>query len=96
MLGLWPALPLVIWGRDYKTGSIDNITAMLWHRDRIFQIDLWKLSGSRLKTVLAAMKVPFPELTHLDLRLQDELSVSVPPPRVCDRHAEMGDTLRAI
>jgi hypothetical protein len=78
MLGLWPALPLVIWGRDFKTGSIDNITAMLGHRDRVFQIDLWKLSGSRLKTVLAAMKVPFPELTHLDLRLQDESSVSVP------------------
>ena len=79
MLDLWPALPLVIWGRDYKTGSMDNITAVLGHRDRVRQIDLWKLSGSRLKTVLAATQAPYPELVDLDLSLQDESPVSVPP-----------------
>ena len=79
MLDLWPALPLVILGRDYKTGSMDNITAVLGHRDRVRQIDLWKLSGSRLKTVLAATQAPYPELVDLDLRLQDESPVSVPP-----------------
>jgi hypothetical protein len=78
MLRVWPALPLVIRGRDYITGNVNNITSIIGHCDRVCQIDLWKLSGSHLEAVLAAMQVPYPELTHLDLRLQDESSVLVP------------------
>ena len=79
MRRVWPALPLVICGRDCQTGSMYDITCILGHRDRVCQIDLWKLSGSHWERILAAMQVPFPELTDLDLRLQDyDSQVSVP------------------
>ena len=74
MLDIWPALPLVIWDQfEYAaTGSVDNITAILEHRDRICQIGLWKLSSSRLETVLVEMQAPFPELTFLYLEQKEE------------------------
>ncbi|KAF8484003.1 hypothetical protein DFH94DRAFT_334183 [Russula ochroleuca] len=73
LLDIWPALPLIICGR--AKGSVDNVTAILEHRDRVRQINLWKLPSSHLEKVLAAMQVPFPELTHLDLRSHDETVV---------------------
>jgi hypothetical protein len=71
-------LPLLI--RDsinVPTDDIDNIIAVLKCNDRVVKIDVYNVDGSELKYVLAAMQVPFPELTHL--RLTDKGMVSVIP-----------------
>ena len=66
MLDVWPALPLAIWCYgDYLPRSVDNIIAVLEHRDRVCQIDLASFQSSGLEIILAAMKQPFPDLTRL-------------------------------
>ena len=54
--------------RIYTTGTLDNIIAGLEHTDRVCQIMCIDLLGSDLETVLVAMQMPFPNLTHLDSR----------------------------
>jgi hypothetical protein len=61
-LDLWPSLPLLI--RDIDPTIDDEILAVLERSDRVVQIEL---DGPNLETVLAAMQVPFPELTYLRL-----------------------------
>lgn len=52
-------------------GDVDNIiAAALEHNDRIRHIGLFHIPGSRMESVLAAMKQPFPELTTLRVKLQ--------------------------
>ena len=73
LLGVWPALPLTIWGHDdYPMEGVDNITAVLEHSDRVCLIKLVGVSSSHLESITAAMQVPFPELTVLVLDLNDE------------------------
>jgi hypothetical protein len=68
LLDVWPALPLLIFGRgDYTTGSVDNILAVLERSDRICEIHLEGISSLHLEVISAAMQVPFPELTYLGL-----------------------------
>ena len=80
-LDVWPALPLLI--QEYGgfltevTERVDNIVAVLHHSDRVFKIILFDISGPPGK-VLAAMQVPFPELTYLLLRSSDGM-VSILP-----------------
>jgi hypothetical protein len=72
---IWPALPLVICDFGCKTGSVGNIIALLERSDlvrRITQINLCHVSSSQLDDISEAMQVPFPELTHLELRNYDE------------------------
>jgi hypothetical protein len=72
-LDVWPSLPLLIrasgfhldWHRHTK--DMDNIIAVLERSDRVVKIDLFNLDGSESENVLAAMKVPIPELTVLAL-----------------------------
>ena len=45
----------------------DNIIAALGQSNRVCQVDLWDLASWQLEEVLAAMQVPFPELTDLSL-----------------------------
>jgi F-box-like len=69
----WPALPLFLCEDRYyafETG-MDNIIAVLERSDRVDQIILILLS-SFLEQALAAMLVPFPGLTDLKLKFQDE------------------------
>jgi hypothetical protein len=66
MLGVWPALPLLIRDHAPLTEGLDNILTVLEHRDRVRQIDL-HVPSSYLEKVSAAMEVPFPELTTLGL-----------------------------
>ena len=66
-LDIWLALPLIIQGSMDVTSSTDNIIAALGHSNRVCKVTLWYLAGWQLEEVLAAMHVPFPELT--DLRL---------------------------
>jgi hypothetical protein len=72
-LDVWPSLPLIIWDTHYPEGRDD--IAVLERSDRVVQIILF---GSNLENVLAAMQVPFPELTHLNL-LSNDGKVSVLP-----------------
>jgi hypothetical protein len=67
-LDIWPALPLVIGGERMKISSdIDNIIAALEQSNRVCRVCLVHLVPWQLVEVLAAMQVPFPELTFLQL-----------------------------
>ena len=78
-LDVWPALPLFIrcYG-NYTTHSVENIVAVLEHSDRVYQIDLMYIPSPFLEDVLAAMKEPFPVLTHLELSSSDESETIFP------------------
>ena len=67
MLDIWPALPLIINGNDYYSGSVDNVVAALKCSDRVCHIDLDISKALEWEIHIAAMQRPFPELTHLDL-----------------------------
>src|SRR6266849_4629755 len=62
-LDIWPALPLMVKGNMASTSGTDNIIAALGQSNRVHQVLLWNLVGWQLEQVLAAMQVPFPELT---------------------------------
>ena len=78
-LDVWPALPLFIrcYG-NYTTHSVENIVAVLEHSGRVYQIDLMYIPSPFLEDVLAAMEVPFPKLTHLELSSSDESEIIFP------------------
>ena len=78
MLNVWPPFPIVVWVRDYVTLGVDNTLAALKHNDRICQLGLFYFPSSQLEKVLAAMQRPFPVLTHLALKFNDE-TVPVDP-----------------
>ena len=75
-LDVWPPLPLFIRsnGSLFTTGGADNIVAVLERSDRVCQIKFIGTETSDLEICLAAMQVPFPELTHLHLWLLVETS----------------------
>ena len=58
---------------------MDNIAAMLKRSNHVHQIDLYGISHLHLETVLAAMQVPFPELTNLNLILWSNTSDETVP-----------------
>ena len=66
-LDIWPALPIVVWDHGHEKWGVDNIIAVLEHKDRICGIDLRTIQGSQFETVLAALQQPFPALTSLML-----------------------------
>ncbi len=76
-LDVWPALPLIIEGNMTLSSGADDIIVALKHSNRVCQVDLWA-TGQQLEKVLAAMQVPFPELTVLRLRSHDELPPVIP------------------
>jgi hypothetical protein len=65
-LDVWPALPLIIKSNMNSSSCVDNIIAALWHGNRVSEVDLLE-AGRQMEKVLAAMQVPFPELTVLRL-----------------------------
>ena len=65
-LDVWPALPLIVEG-NMTSSSTDNTIAALGQSNRVCEVFLRGLADWQLEKVLAAMQVPFPELT--DLRL---------------------------
>jgi hypothetical protein len=77
-LDVWPPLPLLIYGSNHPTPSVDNIIAALERSDRIREITLEYVTSSQLEEVWAAMQEPFLELTHLQLRAYDEPVPVVP------------------
>jgi hypothetical protein len=69
MLDIWPALPIVIRDTFLREASLDNTIAALEHPDRVcsIHIDISEFAISSLDKLAEAMRVPFPELTHLVL-----------------------------
>ena len=63
-LDIWPALPLVIQADLGLSTPLDDILAAFGQRSRVCEVDL-SLTGWGWEDVLAAMQVPFPELTDL-------------------------------
>jgi hypothetical protein len=69
-LDIWPALPLLIRGNVALSADVDNIVVALRHSNRVCDVTLWETGGRwQMEKVLAAMQVPFPELTDLELQL---------------------------
>ncbi len=66
-LDVWPALPLLIQGRITLSSDVDNIIVALGRTHRVCQVILWGLADRGLEKILAAMQVPFPELTEVGL-----------------------------
>jgi hypothetical protein len=77
-LDVWPTLPLIIQNRDGLTVGVNNIIAALERRDPVVKIELTHVNSSSLEKVLAAMHVPFPELTDLRLWSDDETVPALP------------------
>jgi hypothetical protein len=79
MLNIWPALPIVIDSQvtTLQQSGLTNIVAALDRHDRVCRIKIWGVPISLLKS--AAIKKPFPRLTHLMLRLSYEDNALVIP-----------------
>jgi hypothetical protein len=78
-LDVWPALPLSVEGTIFPSTPVDNIVAALGHRDRVCRIHLHGVSRSlQWDKVLAAMQVPFPALTRLQVLLRCDNNETAP------------------
>src|SRR6266478_8571322 len=64
-LDVWPALPLLIRGIITLSSGVDNIIVALGQINRVCQVLLSGLAHRQFEKALAAMQVPFPELTQL-------------------------------
>ena len=84
-LDVWPALPLLVFGNAFSSGT-DNIIAALGQTNRVRQVNLYIDADWQLERVLAAMQGPFPELTHLHLDKCQSFPIRswVDLPHVCD------------
>ena len=96
-LDVWPAaLPLIVSGNGNDMTSspgVDNIVVALGQSNRVCQIHL---SGPQLEQqVLAAMHVPFPELTDLRIFSDDE-TLPVIPDSFLGRSTATPSRLRSI
>ena len=80
-LDIWPVLPLVIHcNKSYSSKeSVDNIIAALERSNRVYQIHLECVSSSDLEKVSSTMQEPFPELSYLRLRSNQDMVVPVFP-----------------
>ena len=76
-LDVWPALPLVVDGLLASSSGTDNVIAVPGQSNRVSQVSL-ALAGWQLENVLAAMQVPFPELTELRLNSYDNTPPVIP------------------
>ena len=76
-LDIWPALPLIVTCDGWSNSRTDNIIAALGQSNRVCRVDL-HLERWQSKKFLAAMQVPFPELTDLHLSSFDENTPVIP------------------
>jgi hypothetical protein len=77
-LDVWPALPLIVQGDMASSTGTDNVIAALGQSNRVRQVNLWSLADRQLEQVVAAMEVPFPELTYLRLYSNRETMPVIP------------------
>jgi hypothetical protein len=76
-LDVWPALPLIIRGSMALSGT-DNVITVLGQSNHVCEVFLWGLADWQTEKVLAAMEVPFPELTDLRLFSDGETLPVIP------------------
>jgi hypothetical protein len=76
-LDVWPALPLIVKG-DMTLSGTDDIIATLGKSNRVCEVFLRDLAGWQMENILAAMQVPFPELTDLHLYSNGETLPVIP------------------
>ncbi len=76
MLDVWPTLRLLIWGFMISSSDMDNIIVALGQTNRVCQVRLGPTP--HVEKVLAAMQVPFPELTLLSLSSDSETPPVIP------------------
>jgi hypothetical protein len=80
-LRIWPAFPIVIDYRRmkpcYRPSYGYDVIAALKHPGRVsfFKFQSADICDRQAQGILSAMEKPFPQLTHLDLELDDNLSV---------------------
>jgi hypothetical protein len=79
-LDVRPALPLIVAGNMALSSGTDNIIAALGQTNRVREVFLQGLADWQLEEVLAAMEVPFPELTELQLWSAGESPPVIPVP----------------
>jgi hypothetical protein len=77
-LDVWPTLPLIVWGGMTISSGMDNVIAALGQSNRVCAVSLWYLARWQMEKVLAAMQVPFPELTEMRLILRGETLSVIP------------------
>ena len=77
-LDIWPALPILIVGYRALSYNTDNVIAALEQNNRVCKVSLLNLANWQWEKVLAAMQVPFPELTNLELRSDVETPLVIP------------------
>jgi hypothetical protein len=72
-LDVWPSFPLIVRGYGTpSTSGTENIIAAFGQSDRVCEVGLVNFAGRQLEQALAAMQVPFPELTELRLVSKSE------------------------
>ena len=77
-LGVWPTLPIIVAGSLGILSYTGNIIAALEQSHRVCRVSLGHLARWQSQKVLAAMQVPFPELTYLRLSSNDETTPVIP------------------
>ena len=79
-LDVWPALPLIVEGNiaSSSPSGTNNIIAALGRSNRVCHVFLDGLADSKSEDVLAAMQVPFPELTAMRLSSDDGTPPGIP------------------
>ena len=78
MLDIWSALPIVISENGNANPGVNNIIAALERNDRVYKIELRGDPTSLLLTSVAATQRPFPSLTDLELRSDNEWGLALP------------------
>src|SRR6201999_4513390 len=84
VLDIWPPFPIILWCSSelrYEDVDDDSLHATFEHPDRICEIGFFEVSSEDLDMLSFVMVVPFPELTNLEIRLNDnghELCLSPP------------------
>ena len=77
-LDVWPALPLIIRGYIIGSSGMCNVITALGQSNRVCQVSLSNLVDMELEKILAAMQVPFPGLTHLQLFSRGKTVLGIP------------------
>ena len=78
-LDVWPPLLPIVLDNIISSSGTDNIIAALGQNNRVCQISLYGHAHEQFGKTLAAMQVPFPELTDLVLYLFSYSSTPVIP-----------------
>jgi hypothetical protein len=84
-LGIWPAIPLMVYYDDYRSGGIklddeDNVIAALEHPDRLYRVclDAKGLPIQSLGNILGVMNKPCPILTCPSIAADDKNVLVLP------------------